>query len=1464
MKTKKVSFYLLVVFLSAVLIFSLTCTMGNFNNSRRNNALADEQNLVRDDFSLQDLGLESATNEISSSFDTGWKTFDGRNASLFVPNGTVISEADIFFELNSQARNSYYQNVLLSADEEYTFSLSHRGRFGADTLALIIGEAPMDESGNLVAPAINSSNLDQFMQMTDWLLNNNYLSIKVGIDPSIVVYSKKFSTAGSFVDETDTNFSLEPTEEFSQKWTVVFVTSDYYSWVEHNFVFTPETSIQHLFALSHVKSRGLSNRGVATTGEGNLIYSFSIEDSTKNKVYVCDESLLSATTKFSIANKGYTDVNPANSATPESANIWNVTEAKCKIEAGRASYSSYFIQNLTALNPVSGDAFMISQGVYKDFEFEASKDYFNVTFSSNSRYKQAYRIIALPSSAQISVDPNTLFSQIDYIEQYINADANLLDATKATIYCAQFAENGLFAQPLSEAFSLQKNSKHPIKVDVYNFNSSTSWTEQNVLFDNTSGDYNNGIKICFSGYGTAQIVSLLLDSISVQACTLYNTFEGAGTRENAYKIQTPQDFALFKKLVLAGTTFRDLYLEQTEDLDFSTTTLDCTYKTTPNFMGNYNGKGYTLSNITMDCSSYTNQANTLASLFYSVSGSVTNLGLKDSSFTAQSVSSFAYSLTGSGHIANCYANNVAITGAISNSWGAGIALIVTGNATLKNIYFNGTVSGMSSESNNFGVASYRTKTCSMQNVLTTTSTIFRPSGVSARIFENCATKTVDELKEADVLTMLNDYAQANGFNSWQAGTNSLPELTHNIEGISLKNFTLYDSTIGETINWYYSAEDSVCYLLVPNNFDLANLRVSYAIVADDVSNASVKIYSSDDNSYICDLVSGGSCDFSNLKNFVVKVSNSTYTQNYNFTLMQGGNATIFISLKNGDLDLSNINSDPNHNTRTTGTAKIVDVDGDVNTQQIKEIKGRGNHSWTLSKRPYQVKFENSFSMLGMKKSKTWLLIANHTDGPLSRTAIFYQLSTWFGIDFSVEFEVANVYINGNYNGMYLVTSKVQVDKNRINISEDDDYLLEIDNTLDDYQFQTDRNSSEVRFTIKNPDLDDLTTAERDAKIAEIKAYIESVEDKLYDQNVTFAELSTILDMQSFAKYYWVQELSLNYDAMYGSSYMYTTTNTQTGAKTLHMGPIWDMDNTIGFYKQISASYAELKYYNLLNDSFGATGRRVMWYNQLMQRQEFSDLIDQVFITNFKPYLSYQENSDETYSGIVGFAVDFHNNTDESALMNYARWSYSTMKKEQGYYMGGNSYEEAYTNLINYLKVRIDFYYGEYKDVMFNSLTLEYTDANGFKSSINRDISNAKNIVLSSNIDKTKTITIYGVDYNNEKHKINEIMLTDGVYTGTFACKQSPSITVQNKTNNCAYYGLNLSVEEPFLSEIVVQTPPSKLNYFVGQDFDPTGMVVKGVYSDGSSEILQDYQISYSPFVEGTMLLQSPMLNEAQP
>ena len=172
-----------------------------------------------------------------------------------------------------------------------------------------------------------------------------------------------------------------------------------------------------------------------------------------------------------------------------------------------------------------------------------------------------------------------------------------------------------------------------------------------------------------------------------------------------------------------------------------------------------------------------------------------------------------------------------------------------------------------------------------------------------------------------------------------------------------------------------------------------------------------------------------------------------------------------------------------------------------------------------------------------------------------------------------------------------------------------------------------KNAESTLDTITNE-----TKLKKQEALEEAKGKIdETVNKPIKDENVTSEKLSSKIDMESFAKCYWVYEISLNYDAMYGSSYMYTKDG------LLHMGPMWDYDNTLNL---LTKNAIPLNTYYLLGNTGGAASKRLRWYNELMKRQEFSDLVDKVFLENvdkFDELIEYtkQYNESITASAKIG-------------------------------------------------------------------------------------------------------------------------------------------------------------------------------------------------------------------------------------
>lgn len=142
-----------------------------------------------------------------------------------IPDGKQIAE------LNADEVSTLYQNVSTVGGHIYEWGLSHRGRAGTDTMALIIGPQQAN------APAKpNKNGQDQFMQLTDWVQRNaETLGVTVptdGCSQRITVYSKKFDKNGGFLNNTgnESPFSTAPSNLYTETWSVWIIATGYQSW----------------------------------------------------------------------------------------------------------------------------------------------------------------------------------------------------------------------------------------------------------------------------------------------------------------------------------------------------------------------------------------------------------------------------------------------------------------------------------------------------------------------------------------------------------------------------------------------------------------------------------------------------------------------------------------------------------------------------------------------------------------------------------------------------------------------------------------------------------------------------------------------------------------------------------------------------------------------------------------------------------------------------------------------------------------------------------------------------------------------------------------------------------------------------------------------------------------------------------------------------------------------------------
>ena len=318
-----------------------------------------------------------------------------------------------------------------------------------------------------------------------------------------------------------------------------------------------------------------------------------------------------------------------------------------------------------------------------------------------------------------------------------------------------------------------------------------------------------------------------------------------------------------------------------------------------------------------------------------------------------------------------------------------------------------------------------------------------------------------------------------------------------------------------------------------------------------------------------------------------------------------------------------------------------------------EIRGRGNSTWNLPKKPYKLKFNEKQKLLGKgyAKAKKWILLANAGDKTMMRNALTSALGEFAQLKFNPAYKFVDLVLNGEYLGTYQLTDQIDVRPHRVNITEQDypitlnsditgGYLLEVDGFRDGNYFITSRYSVPIR--IHYPDADEIAASQN----AYIRSYIADFENRLRSANFTdpVQGYRSLVDSVSLANWYICTEVSANIDGFF-SLYFYK----EQQQKELFWGPLWDYDIAynndwrIGNEKGLSTTAQSL----MKDIAYGNARMWVVrmwedpWFGQLIQRR-YQELLDQGLVSHLQGVV------DSLYSVL-----------NESQQLNYQRWGIDT-------------------------------------------------------------------------------------------------------------------------------------------------------------------------------------------------------------
>lgn len=400
-----------------------------------------------------------------------------------------------------------------------------------------------------------------------------------------------------------------------------------------------------------------------------------------------------------------------------------------------------------------------------------------------------------------------------------------------------------------------------------------------------------------------------------------------------------------------------------------------------------------------------------------------------------------------------------------------------------------------------------------------------------------------------------------------------------------------------------------------------------------------------------------------------------------------------------------------NNVVTDAAMELIAANGtSIYNGGLKQLKARGNSTFTYAeKKSYQIKLAEPSDLLGKQEQvKTWVLLASYFDATQMHDKMVKDLAAELGLAYTASCDWVNLYYDGVYRGIYLLSEKNSVGETSVAITDMEQayeqlnggYGTDMTTALAEnsygqqYQYTKDLTEPEnitggylielnhdmwdeasgfktrqgVAFNVKSPEWCG------EAAMKYISEYYQAFEDAVYATDDTGAytgyNASTgkyfydYVDMDSLVKVFLLQELSLNCDGFISSVYFYKDADGKMFA-----GPIWDQDMTFGTGWN-KTNDAEIVDYHYLAQA-------------LIQIPAFKDAVVEYYNSEFAPAVRRWLGED----GVISRQYALLKN---SAAMNYTLWDYIRIgnPENEGHIWQGASYQGAVDEMTTWIENRL--------------------------------------------------------------------------------------------------------------------------------------------------------------------------------
>ena len=297
------------------------------------------------------------------------------------------------------------------------------------------------------------------------------------------------------------------------------------------------------------------------------------------------------------------------------------------------------------------------------------------------------------------------------------------------------------------------------------------------------------------------------------------------------------------------------------------------------------------------------------------------------------------------------------------------------------------------------------------------------------------------------------------------------------------------------------------------------------------------------------------------------------------------------------------------------------------------------------------------------------------------TKLVYDMAEYLDMEYTPGCTWVDLYCNGEYQGLYLLTEAITVGEGRVEIHDLDKesdantnisggYLIEREGTdrLDGSEISFTTDVCNYLFTLKSPELPS------DAELDYIKNYVQNIENLIVAKDESYKDY---IDLDSFAKQFLIDKLVLEPDAMRMSTFFYKDRNSEV----LKSGPLWDYDRSFGTTQPDYTASMETSLEGNMNE----------WYMTLYEEEEY-----------YNKLVSYYEQLLPFLEEMLNSRIDEYAAVLESAIaMDYTRYPLSLNQNHTMTYM---EYESYIKYLKYFLASRVN-YLNELWDVSYDTFSV---------------------------------------------------------------------------------------------------------------------------------------------------------------